>query len=200
MVPLRATGETLTLRYATPDDAPALFELARDPDVTRFFSWGPYERVEQALAYIEGLEGKRERGELLDFVIVHADAGPIGVTGLGEHSARDRRAVVGSWLGRRWWGSGANTEAKALVCRIAFESLGLLRVGAYASPRNPRSVAALTKLGWVLEGTLRSFHVHGDVVHDVHVLSLLRDDFAASPLAAVPGRLEGEPPPAYAPS
>jgi hypothetical protein len=35
---LALTGPTLQLRYPTADDAPALFELASDPAVTRYFS------------------------------------------------------------------------------------------------------------------------------------------------------------------
>ena len=35
-------GPRLSLRYARADDAAALYELGRDPDVSRFFSWGPY--------------------------------------------------------------------------------------------------------------------------------------------------------------
>jgi ribosomal-protein-alanine N-acetyltransferase len=187
-------GPTLSLRFATPEDAPALYELASDPQVTRFFSWGPYTSIEQPLAYIERLAGQRARGEQLDVLIVHREAGPIGVTGLVEFSHRDRRAIVGSWLGRRWWGSGANTESKALVARLAFEHLGLDRVGAYADVSNARSQAALEKVGFVREGVLRGWHRHGESVHDVAMYGLLRDDFARSPLAAYPAMLHGEPP------
>jgi len=190
-------GPNLTLRFATPADAPALFELASDPQVTRFFSWGPYTSIEQPLAYIERLAGQRERGEQLDVLIVHHEHGPIGVTGLVEFSQRDRRAIVGSWLGRAWWGSGANTEAKALVARLAFEHLGLDRVGAYADVENGRSQAALEKVGFVREGVLRSWHRHGETVHDVVMFGLLREDFARSPLAAIPAVLRGEPPEAF---
>ena len=194
---MEIVGPNLTLRLATPADAPALFELASDPQVTRFFSWGPYTSIEQPLAYIEKLVGQRERGEQLDVLIVDHQHGPIGVTGLVEFSHRDRRAIVGSWLGRRWWGSGANTEAKALVARLAFEHLGLDRVGAYADVENGRSQAALAKVGFVREGVLRSWHRHGDTVHDVVMYGLLRDDFARSPLSAVPATLRGEPPEAF---
>jgi [ribosomal protein S5]-alanine N-acetyltransferase len=193
-----ALGPSLTLRYARPEDAPALFALARDPDVTRFFSWGPYEHVEEAEAYIARLPGERAEGRQLDLLVEHREHGPIGVTGLGEWSLRDRRAVVGSWLGRPYWGTGANDESKALVARLAFDLLGLDRVGAYAATGNPRSQRALTKLGWVQEGTLRGFHRHGDAVHDVHVFGLLREDFPATPLAAVEAEVSGEPPPAFA--
>ena len=200
MVPLTAHGPSLTLRFAEAEDAPALFLLGRDPEVTRFFSWGPYTDAEQADAYVARLPAEREEGRQLDFVVVDRSVGaPIGVTGLGEFSLRDRRAVVGSWLGRAWWGSGANTEAKALVCRIAFDALGLERIGAYAAVGNPRSQRALDKVGFTQEGTLRSFHRHGDEVHDVHLYSLLRADWEKGPLADVEVELEGEPPPAFLP-
>lgn len=200
MMSLRATGPTITLRLAEERDAPGLFAHARDPEVTRFFSWGPYERVEDAQAYLARLPAEREAGRHLDLVIDHREHGPIGVIGLGEWSVRDRRAVVGTWLGRAHWGTGANTEAKALVTRLAFGVLGLERVGAYAAPANPRSRRALEKLGFVAEGTLREFHRHGDRVHDVVVFSLLRRDWAATPLAAVPAEVAGEPPPAFRPA
>ena len=193
----RAIGPTLTLRFAEHGDAPALFELARDPDVTRFFSWGPYERLAEAEAYIARLPAERGEGRHLDFVVDHHEHGPIGVTGLGEWSVRDRRAVVGSWLGRAHWGTGANDEAKALVTALAFGPLRLERVGAYAAPGNPRSQRALEKLGFVAEGTLREFHRHGDLVHDVRVYSMLRAERAATPLAAYAVRIEGSPPEAF---
>lgn len=189
---MELAGPTLTLRYATAQDAPALLGLASDPEVTRFFSWGPYERVEQPLAYIDRLTGQRGRGEQLDLLIVHRDDGPIGVTGLSELSVRDRRAVVGTWLGRRWWGSGANAESKALVARLGFEHLGLDRIGAYADVENGRSQRALEKIGFVREGVLRGWHRHGESVHDVAIFSLLRAEFAGSPLAAVPAELRGD--------
>ena len=190
-------GPTLVLRYPRADDAPALLELASDPEVTRWFSWGPYRTIGEPQAYIERLEGERERGEQLDLLIVHREDGPIGITGLAELSHRDRRAMVGTWLGRRWWGSGANAESKALMAHLAFAVLGLTRLGAYSNPENVRSIVALERLGFVREGALRAWHRHGDVHHDVAVLGLLRAEWEASPLHAVPVSVEGEPPPAF---
>lgn len=190
-------GPTLTLRYATPGDAPALFELGTDADVTRFFSWGPYQRIAEPLAYIGTLAGQRERGEQLDFLIVHRDDGPIGVLGLSELSRRDRRAVVGTWLGRRWWGSGANREAKALLAHLGFVHFGLERIGAYADVENARSQAALERIGFAREGVLRRFHRHGTTVHDVVVFGLLRAEWERSQLATVPVELEGELPQSF---
>ncbi len=195
--PLVVRGPRLSLRYATPVDAGRLFSLASDPAVTRFFSWGPYTSVEQPSEYIAGLAGRREAGELLDFLIVHPSDGPIGVTGLSELSRRDRRATVGSWLGHSWWGSGANFEAKAMITALAFERLGFGRLTAWANTRNGRSQRALERIGFRREGVLTAWHRHGDRVHDVVIFGLLRAAWEHSPLHDVPVTIEGTPPPAF---
>ena len=187
-------GERLTLRYARADDAPALYELGRDADVSRFFSWGPYTNESQATAFIEQMAAQREAGERLEFVITGDDDTPIGITGLSEFSQRDRRAVVGTWLGRAHWGSGANAESKVLVLALGFRALGLQRISAYAHPDNARSLAALERLGFVAEGTLAAWHLHDGERRDVRILRLLSEDWEASELAAAPVRFEGHPP------
>jgi [ribosomal protein S5]-alanine N-acetyltransferase len=197
MVPLTARGPTLTLRYPAPGDADGLYALASDPEVTRFFSWR-YTGASDAARWIAERPAARESGTWLEFVVEHHERGIAGVTGLTEPSRRDRRAVTGSWLGRAFWGSGVNAEAKALLAFIAFEACGVERLGSYASVDNPRSRAALEKLGWVREGTLRRFHRHGDAVHDVDVFSLLRGEWEGGPLHTVDAAVEGEPPEAFA--
>jgi [ribosomal protein S5]-alanine N-acetyltransferase len=190
-------GPTLTLRPPVAEDAPALLELASDPDVTRWFSWGPYTSVEQPLQYIDAAAGRRERGEQLDLLVVHREHGPAGVTGLSEFSARDLRCVVGTWFARRFWGTGANRESKAIVARLVFEVIGFHRLGAYSNTANVQSTKALLAIGFRHEGVLRDWHRHGDRHHDVNVFGLLRAEWAEGPLAAVPVEVEGEPPAAF---
>jgi [ribosomal protein S5]-alanine N-acetyltransferase len=190
-------GPTLTLRPPEPDDAPALLELAGDPEVTRWFSWGPYTALDQPLAYIERLAGQRERGEQLDLLIVHREHGPAGITGLNEVSVRDLRCMVGTWFGRRFWGTGANRESKALVAHLAFAVLGMHRLGSYSNPENVRSTKALLGVGFRHEGVLRHWHRHADAYLDVNVFGMLRDDWETGPLADVPVTVEGEAPPAF---
>jgi len=194
------TGPSLTLRYATTADVPALFELGSDPEVTRFFSWGPYTSMIEPAAYIAGLPAERESGERLDFLIVDREDRPIGVTGLTELSPRDRRAVVGTWLGRSHWGTGANRESKGLIAHLAFRMLGLERLGAYADLDNPRSQRALAKVGFEREGVLRRWHRHGSEVHDVLVYSWLLEEWESAPLSKIEVRVSGQPPPAFSPA
>ena len=56
-------GSRISLRLPRAGDAHRLFELASDPEVTRFFSWGPYEHEEQAADWLATLPARRaERG------------------------------------------------------------------------------------------------------------------------------------------
>jgi [ribosomal protein S5]-alanine N-acetyltransferase len=187
-------GPTLTLRLPEPDDAPGLLELAGDPEVTRWFSWGPYTSLEQPQAYIDRLASQRERGEQLDFLIVHHERGPAGITGLNEFSMRDLRCMVGTWFGRAFWGTGANRESKALIAHLTFAVLGMHRLGSYSNPDNVRSTKALLGVGFTHEGVLRHWHRHGDTYFDVNVFGMLRSDWETGPLVDVPVRVEGEPP------
>src|SRR4051794_40660930 len=187
-------GPRLQLRYARPDDAQALFELGRDAEVTRWFSWGPYEDVSEAAAFVERMAREREAGERLEFVIAGPDDVPIGITGLSEFSERDRRAVIGTWLGRPHWGTGANRESKDLVLHLAFETLGLQRLSAYAHPENERSLRSLAKFGFVQEGILVGWHLHGGERRDVAILRLLAEDWRSAGVAGGPVTVEGEVP------
>jgi ribosomal-protein-alanine N-acetyltransferase len=190
-------GPSLTLRLPEPGDAQALLSLAGDPEVTRWFSWGPYTAIDEPLAYIERCAAQRERGEQLDFLVVHRGHGPVGITGLSEFSRRDRRCMVGTWFGRDFWGTGANRESKALIAHLAFAVLGMYRLGAYSNPDNVRSTRALEGVGFRHEGVLRGWHRHGERHLDVNVFGMLRAEWEAAPLSSVPVTVEGDPPAAF---
>jgi ribosomal-protein-alanine N-acetyltransferase len=187
----------VSLRIPRAGDARRLFELASDADVTRFFSWGPYEREDEASAWLETLPDRRLSGLALELAIVDRDDWLIGITAVLEVSLRDRRASVGTWLGSAYWGTGANAASKALVAHLVFGPLRMERLGAWADVRNPRSQRALERLGFVREGTLRAFHRHYDERRDVVSYSLLREEWEGSELAATAVEVLGEPPPAF---
>lgn len=195
---LVVSGPTHILRFAEEGDAERLLLLGGDPEVTRFFSWGPYRSIDEPLSYIRSLADKRADGSLLEFVIAERESGlVVGVTGLTEFSLRDRRAVVGSWLGRDYWGTGANFASKALVLALGFRHLGLSRVSAYSHVDNGRSHAALERIGFQAEGVLHSWHWHGGKPQDVTIHCLLRDRYAETEAATHAIEFAGAVPPAF---
>src|SRR5271156_1203950 len=134
------------LRYPSAQDAPRLFELASNPKVTQHFSWGPYTKQEDAAEGIASLPEHRADGSALEFVITDAQDEPIGVIAIIEVSLRDRRCVIGVWLGEPYWGTGAGDEAEALLAQIAFGPLRMERLAAWVDVNNPRSQRAFERL------------------------------------------------------
>ena len=58
------------------------------------------------------------------------------------------------------------------MAALAFETLGMERLTAWANTRNGRSQLALERVGFRREGVLAGWHRHGDEVHDVVVFGL----------------------------
>ena len=76
----------------------------------------------------------------------------------------DRVLEIGwTWLNPSAWRSGANLEAKLLMLRRAFESLGCVRVEFKTDARNKRSRAALAALPAQFEGVMRNHMIVPEV-------------------------------------
>ena len=197
MAAVEVHGPNVRLRLPRDSDSRRLFELASDPEVTRFFSWGPYGTEDDAKAWLATLPDRRESGEALELAIVDRDDWLIGIIAVLEVSARDRRAVVGIWLGQAYWGTGASAEAEALLAHLVFGPLRMERLAAWVDVRNLRSQRAFERLGYVREGVLRGLHRHADERRDLVAYAVLREDFEGLEMASVPVTVHGDPPPAF---
>lgn len=78
----------------------------------------------------------------------------------------------------RYWRTRANTEAKFLLLRYAFEEMDQIRVQFKAEAINRRSHAAILRLGATHEGTLRNFRIRPDgEIRDVNLYSIVRAEW-----------------------
>lgn len=130
--------------------------------------------------YVNDLTEEWASGTALPFVVRLKQAGHpltgrlVGVTRLKDVIRVHRRMAIGSWYTPEVWGTGANTEAKGLLMAHAFEQMGAIRVELETDRRNDRSYAALTALGAVEEGILRSHRITRDGRHrDSVIFSVL---------------------------
>ena len=107
--------------------------------------------------------------------------GVIGSTMLGNFDWTHGCVENGfTWLERGSWGQGFNEETKLLLLDCLFGDLGFARVEWQCDSMNTRSAAALARLGFPLEGTLRSRHIRPDGTRrDSLVFGLVADDWPA---------------------
>jgi RimJ/RimL family protein N-acetyltransferase len=85
---------------------------------------------------------------------------PVGSTSFCTARPDARGIEIGwTWLTPSAWGTGANTEAKFLQLRYAFETLGCIRVDFDTDEQNARSRAALAALPAKFEGIWRNYSI-----------------------------------------
>ena len=109
-------------------------------------------------AYIETALTWQAQGTAVPFAIIARATGQVvGSTRYANIERADRRLEIGwTWLARAAQRTPANTEAKYLLLRHAFEVLGCIRVEFKTDVLNERSRAALLRIGAKQEGILRS--------------------------------------------
>jgi RimJ/RimL family protein N-acetyltransferase len=173
--PVTLTGAHVVLEPAADRHLPDLLDAAQDDLVWAWLPW-PRPHSEAELAAI--LES--ERRVALPFAQVDAASGrAVGITTYRDIDERHRTLEVGgTWIGRPWWRTALNTEAKLLILGHAFETLGANRVAIKTDIRNERSQAAIERLGAKREGVLRHQYVRRDgTLRDTVIYSVIPEEW-----------------------
>jgi [ribosomal protein S5]-alanine N-acetyltransferase len=145
----------LRLRRAEQVDAPAIFEYASDPEVTRLMEWRTHTSPNESAGFIEMTEKEWISGAQFTWVITVKPSN--FVIGAIRCSRPGHRADIGYVLNRRYWGNGYATEAASRVTEMLFDETAVWRVWATCDVDNLASARVLEKIGMTREGRLRSY-------------------------------------------
>jgi RimJ/RimL family protein N-acetyltransferase len=163
-------GRLVRLEPLRPEHAPGYLAAAGPPDEAReVFQWMPAApplSLADAEAQIAAGLAARKQHQRFPFVQLDARSAEktvIGSTSYYEVSPEHRSLGIGhTWLGKRWWRTGVNTESKLLLLTHAFETLGAARVVWHTDINNLRSQEAIERLGATREGELRKHRIRRD--------------------------------------
>jgi len=132
----------------------------------------PVRTPEEMREYIATALRSQGEGSALPFATVERATGKvIGSTRYGNIDRANRHVEIGwTWLGPAWQRTAANTEAKFLMLRHAFEALGCLRVELKTDSLNENSRNAILRIGAKEEGIFRNHMVTstGRIRHSVY--------------------------------
>lgn len=152
---INAVFETrrLIFRTFTNQDAPLIYELNRDPDVTRF-TGDPIRDHAHALEVLEKVILPQYALYNHGRWAVHTreDFEFIGWCGLKCRPERDQEIDLGYRFMKTAWGKGYATEAAFGCLQYGFEQLGLRRIVGRAMPENLASLRVLEKIGMTYVG------------------------------------------------
>jgi RimJ/RimL family protein N-acetyltransferase len=168
-------GELVRLRPIEARDAAGMWEIVTDPQSRRLTgTTATYTRsqIERWCAGIGAADGR------IDWAVTAGGSdeylGEIVLNDIDEShgSANLRLAMRPAMRGR-----GYGTEAIGLVLGLAFDGLGLHRVGLDVLSINPRAQALYEGVGFRVEGRLREAYRDGDRWCDAVVMGILADEF-----------------------
>ena len=155
--PVTLEGEHVRLEPLSLLHHEGLSEVGLDEEIWRW-NPAPVRTGEEMRAYIEEALGVQARGSALPFATVEKTSGrSIGSTRYANIDVMNRRVEIGwTWIAPRWQRTAVNTEAKYLMLRHAFETLGCMRVEFKTDSLNERSRNAIGRLGAKEEGIFRN--------------------------------------------
>jgi RimJ/RimL family protein N-acetyltransferase len=149
-------GSHVRLEPLAESHVPALFDAGgQDDEVWRWLS-APTPRTQAELKNIvvRRLQDVEDQKRVAFAVLARDRGTAIGTTNLHSwHRGDCRIEIGGTWFGRKWWRTAANTETKLLTMTYAFETLDYAAIAWRISPENIRSREAIIRIGATLNGS-----------------------------------------------
>jgi L-phenylalanine/L-methionine N-acetyltransferase len=164
---------TITVRRASPTDAPAVARFMNDPAVFAGLMQLPFTSEEiWRTRLTEMCEPGRQDlllvGELHGEVVGSAGLHPVGA------SLRRRHAMMlGVSIAREAQGRGVGKAMMAALCDYADRWAGVLRLELCVYADNETAIALYRKFGFEIEGTHRAYALRDGQYADVHAMARL---------------------------
>ncbi|OMF18699.1 GNAT family N-acetyltransferase [Paenibacillus sp. FSL H7-0331] len=171
--------ERFVLRQMTLEDAPTVFEIFSDGDVTKDMGEDPFTSIQQAEGLITFMNNLFHQNKAFRWGIILKEnntlVGTCGYNGWETH--RGSRGEIGYDLGKKYWRQGYMTEVLKSVIAFGFETMEFNRIEAFTNLDAEPSMLLLKKLGFNEDGILRGYaSFHGEYV-DQRCYSLLQREW-----------------------
>lgn len=169
--PVTLEGTHVRLEPLSEAHHAALCEVGLDPDLWRWIPT-PVNNADDMMAFIRTAHAWQAAGTALPFATIDRKSNrAIGSTRYMNIDAPNRRLEIGAtWIAKPWQRSIINVEAKYLMLKYAFETLGAMRVELKTDSLNRRSRNAIQRIGAKQEGIFRNHMVTstGRIRHSVY--------------------------------
>ena len=192
LAPVTLLGRGVRLEPLSFAHLPGLLAAAQGPRETFSLTHVPPDEPSMR-RYLESAFAAQAQYLALPFATIDASSGRVvGSTRFGNieyfvwPDGKPRRPphcpdaveIGWTWLAQDVQRSGVNTEAKLLMLRHAFETLGVCRVNLRTDARNWRSRNAIERIGAKLDGILRRhMPAYDEGIRDTATFSILEEEW-----------------------
>ncbi len=166
--------ERLLLRKLVPEDVHAVFFLRSDERVMKYIDKEPVKTLDEAMAFIEKIDGLIQNNEAINWAIVHKESQQaIGYIGFWNFQPQHYRSEIGYVLHPDFWNQSIIPEAMKAALGYGFNEMDLHSVEANVNPENIGSIKVLEKLRFVREAYFRENYYYNGKFLDSAIYSLI---------------------------
>jgi RimJ/RimL family protein N-acetyltransferase len=178
---ISSSGFSVYLGSISKDDAEAIESNGNDYEIASSMPSipHPYKR-EDILAFIDFANYKYLNRDEYHLAVRLDNGTLIGMCALANIDTLNRKAELGYWLGRKYWGKGYAKQAIRLIMHLGFEELELNKIYAKVLTNNERSIGLLNSLKFQKEGLNREDVLHMGRFVDDFTFSMLKKDYTCS--------------------
>lgn len=163
--------ERLILRPVELSDAKAIFNYAKNPNVSRYTLWEPHQSISDSVNYIQEYVFhyyKKGVPEPLGITLKESPQTIIGTVGCFWVSQASKSMELAYALDENFWGKGIAAEASIAIMDYCFKEYKLKRIQARCKSENKASAKVMEKIGMTYEGTFKAAIHHRNRYWDMH--------------------------------
>lgn len=148
-----------------------------NPEVTKYYDvhFPTVEATKEQMEWYSNL--KKEGTGLWWGIYGHSDNQFKGAGGFNNLESNHKKAEIGLWLLREYWGQGILKEVMPALFKLGFMSLDLNRIEGFVLDDNEKCKSALKKINFTYEGTMRESEVKNGEKINIEVYSILKSEW-----------------------
>lgn len=171
-------GEQINLRKLKKSDAYSIYQNANDKLIAKYTTLPHPYKLEIAYSFIRKTHQKLNKKKAFELGIELKETKEIiGMVSLIKIDYDNKKAEIGYWLGKKYWGRKIMKEAIKLLLDFGFKKLKLVRIYARVMHPNTSSARLLEKAGFKYEGRMRKTTFKNGKWMDDLIYSILSSEF-----------------------
>lgn len=169
--------ENYYLKEIQPSDIENIHRGLSDPEITKYYAVH-FETLEDTKEQMEWYSNLVKEGTGIWWGIYdNTDNQFCGAGGYNGLEDEHKKAEIGLWLLKEYWGRGILKEVMPKLFELGFTDLDLNRIEGFVLDDNSKCKSALEKIDFTYEGTMREWEIKNGEKLNVAVYSILKNEW-----------------------
>ncbi|WP_395473374.1 GNAT family N-acetyltransferase [Spiroplasma endosymbiont of Nomada rufipes] len=173
-------SQRLKLRPITLNDAQALFNYAKNENITKYVPWKAHKSINDSIGFINSLLQEYKQLSSLMWAVQLKDDETntmIGTCGFIRYFTHTKCLEIGYAFNPKEWGKGYAKEALLTAIKYGFENTNSIRIEGSCVKENIASAKTMESVGMKFEGISRSNFIKDGKVSDCKIFSIIRSEY-----------------------